>query len=106
MTGVRRLVESGMSVKIGRLLADLKAGLVRLYGPRLSGVFLFGSRARDEAEPRALRGTLPIFLSDVKARRGEPTADSLQLAASVRCGIRNTPERLAVNRELIASHGQ
>ena len=40
-----------MSVKIGRLLAEMKAGLARLYGPRLSGVFLFGSHARGEAEP-------------------------------------------------------
>ena len=40
-----------MSVKISRLLAELKAGLARLYGPRLSGVFLFGSHARGQAEP-------------------------------------------------------
>ena len=39
-----------MSVKIGRLLAELKTGLARLYGARLSGVFLFGSRARGEAK--------------------------------------------------------
>ena len=42
---------------------------------------------------------LPIFLSDVKARQGELTADSLQLTASVGYGIRNTPERLAVSRK-------
>jgi predicted nucleotidyltransferase len=40
-----------MSVKVSRLLAELKAGLARLYGHRLSGVFLFGSHARGEAEP-------------------------------------------------------
>jgi len=40
---------------------------------------------------------------DVKARRGELTADSLQLAASVGYGIRNTPERLAVSRKPIAN---
>jgi predicted nucleotidyltransferase len=40
-----------MSVKIGRMLAELKAELTRMYGRRLSGVFLFGSHARDEAEP-------------------------------------------------------
>jgi hypothetical protein len=48
------------------------------------------------------RGTLPIFLSDVKARQGELTADSLQPTASVGHGIRNTPERLAVSRRPIA----
>jgi predicted nucleotidyltransferase len=42
-----------MSVKIGRLLTELKDGLARLYGPRLSGVFLFGSHARGEAEPES-----------------------------------------------------
>ncbi len=40
-----------MSVKIGRLLAELKAELVRLYGARLAGVFLFGSHARGDAKP-------------------------------------------------------
>ena len=40
-----------------------------------------------------------MFLSDVKARQGELTADSLQLTASVGYGIRNTPERLAVSRK-------
>jgi hypothetical protein len=40
--------------------------------------------------------------SDVKARRGELTADSLQLTASVGYGIRNAPERLAVSRKPIA----
>jgi len=48
--------------------------------------------------PKGECGTLPIFLSDVKARQGELTADSLQLTASVGYGIRNTPERLAVSR--------
>ena len=42
---------------------------------------------------------LPIFLSDVKARQGELTADGLQLTASVGYGIRNTPERVAVSRK-------
>ena len=45
---------------------------------------------------------LPIFLSDVKARQGELTADGLQLTASVGYGIRNTPERLAVSRKPMA----
>jgi uncharacterized protein len=40
-----------VSVKIRRLLEELKAELQRLYGRRLSGVFLFGSRARGDAEP-------------------------------------------------------
>jgi len=47
-------------------------------------------------------GTVTRFLSDVKARQGELTADSLQLTASVGYGIRNTPERLAVSRKPMA----
>jgi hypothetical protein len=43
-----------------------------------------------------------LLRSDVKARQGELTADSLQLTASVGYGIRNTPERLAVSRKPIA----
>jgi predicted nucleotidyltransferase len=51
LTAKRRLVEWSMSVKISRLLAELNAELTRMYGPRLPGVFLFGSHARGEAQP-------------------------------------------------------
>jgi predicted nucleotidyltransferase len=40
-----------MSVKVRRLLVELKSELARIYGARLSGVFLFGSRARGDAKP-------------------------------------------------------
>ncbi|MBN2466323.1 nucleotidyltransferase domain-containing protein [candidate division WOR-3 bacterium] len=40
-----------MSVSIRRLLAKLKDELTSLYGPRLRGVFLFGSYARGDALP-------------------------------------------------------
>jgi predicted nucleotidyltransferase len=40
-----------VSVRIRKLLAELRVELVRLYGPRLAGVFLFGSQARGKAEP-------------------------------------------------------
>ncbi len=33
-----------------QLLIDLRQGLVRLYGPRLDGLWLFGSYARGEAD--------------------------------------------------------
>ncbi len=35
---------------VGRL-KDLRIGLQRIYGPRLRGVYLFGSRARGEGGP-------------------------------------------------------
>ncbi len=38
-----------MSADIDNLLKELKAGLEPLYGDRLHGVYLYGSRARGEA---------------------------------------------------------
>ncbi len=40
-----------MSVRIRRLLEEFKVELAVIYGPRLSGVYLFGSRARGDAKP-------------------------------------------------------
>ena len=39
-----------MPVKIKRLLKELKDGLVRIYGDRLRGLYLYGSYARGEAQ--------------------------------------------------------
>jgi predicted nucleotidyltransferase len=39
-----------MSETIRQLLTDLKARLAALYGPRLCGLYLFGSYARGEAD--------------------------------------------------------
>jgi uncharacterized protein len=38
---------------IQRLLAELKAGLVKLYGKRLKGVYLFGSYARGDQDSQS-----------------------------------------------------
>jgi len=37
-----------MPLKIQRLLRELKQGLIRLYGERLKGVYLYGSYARGD----------------------------------------------------------
>ena len=37
-----------MPAKINELLADLKKGLVKLYGNRLKGLYLYGSYARGD----------------------------------------------------------
>jgi predicted nucleotidyltransferase len=36
--------------RIETLMSELRAGLLELYGPRLKGVYLFGSYARGEQE--------------------------------------------------------
>ena len=40
-----------MSDNIRKLLAELKNELVRMYGERLKGVYLYGSYARGENQP-------------------------------------------------------
>jgi predicted nucleotidyltransferase len=42
-----------MNVDLSRLLAELREGLTRLYGPRLRGLYLFGSYARNAADPQS-----------------------------------------------------
>jgi predicted nucleotidyltransferase len=39
-----------MTGQLDELLPELKEGLQRIYGPRLRGVYLYGSYARDEAD--------------------------------------------------------
>jgi type I restriction enzyme S subunit len=39
-----------MSSKIRSLMSEMRSGLASLYGPRLRGVYLYGSYARDEAD--------------------------------------------------------
>jgi len=47
-----------MPVKIKRLLKELKDGLVRIYGDRLKGLYLYGSYARGEAQAESA-GAMP-----------------------------------------------
>lgn len=42
-----------MSNRVRQLLTELRAGLAAIYGERLKGLYLFGSRARDEADPES-----------------------------------------------------
>jgi predicted nucleotidyltransferase len=39
-----------MSTKIKKLLTELKEGLIRIYGERLKGLYLYGSYARGEEQ--------------------------------------------------------
>ena len=42
-----------LNLSAQNLLKELKAGLEVLYGDRLRGVYLFGSYAREEADPES-----------------------------------------------------
>jgi uncharacterized protein len=52
------------------LLERVKSGLRQLYGARLEGVFLFGSRARGEAAPDS-DVDLAIVLDEIPRYAGE-----------------------------------
>jgi len=52
------------------LLAEMRQGLTQLYGDRLQGLYLFGSRARGEAQPDADVDLL-IVLDEVAHYYGE-----------------------------------
>lgn len=44
-------MKAKVPVKIRKLMKELKAGLVRIYGDRLKAVYLYGSYARGDYRP-------------------------------------------------------
>ena len=56
--------------KTPALVAEFKCELERIYGDQLKGVFLYGSRARGEAEPESDVDVL-IVLNDWNSYAGE-----------------------------------
>jgi predicted nucleotidyltransferase len=59
-----------MSPQIKKLLKELKAGLVRVYGGRLDAVYLYGSYARGDNKDGSDLDVL-VVLSDFQRRAAE-----------------------------------
>ncbi len=68
-----------IAVPLPALLAELKDGLGRIYGPRLRGVYLFGSHARGEAR-KGSDLDLVIVLEEVSHYAAEIERTSLLIA--------------------------
>jgi uncharacterized protein len=74
---------------VAETLSELKRGLTSLYGDRLKGVYLFGSRARGDARPDSdldllvVLDAIPSYASEIE-RTSELTAQiSLDCGASI-----------------------
>lgn len=73
-----------MAEKIKELLTEFKLGLEKIYGSRLQGVYLYGSYARNEAEPDSDMDVLIIldhvdsYGKEIKATSGLVASLSLK----------------------------
>jgi len=67
--------------RIASLLGEFRAGLERIYGPRLRGVYLFGSYARGDADEESDVDVL-VVLDDFE-RYGEEVDRTSELASEV-----------------------
>jgi len=70
-----------MEDRIAKLLHEFREGLERIYGPRLRGVYLFGSYARGEADEESDMDVL-VVLDDFE-RYGEEVVRTGQLGADL-----------------------
>ena len=70
-----------MGSRTKSLLAELRRGLEQLYGPRLKGVYLYGSYARDEADPESDLDIL-VVLEDYR-NYGEEIQRTSELGSNI-----------------------
>jgi predicted nucleotidyltransferase len=62
--------EDLMDKRVAALMKELKSGLQMLYGPRLKGIYLYGSYARNEADEESDVDVL-IVLDRIESYRAE-----------------------------------
>ena len=70
-----------MKSRVAQLLQELREGLERIYGPRLRGVYLYGSYARGEVDPESDVDIL-VVLEDFE-RYGQEVDRTGQLGADL-----------------------
>lgn len=87
-----------MGANINNLLNELKAGLEPLYSGRLHGVYLYGSRARDEADRESDVGVL-VVLDAIPSYAAEVDRTSALIASlSLKYSV-------SVSRVFVSLHG-
>jgi len=66
------------AAQLDTILREFRQGLEDIYGARLVRVVLFGSQARDEAEPDSDIDVMVVLRGPVKSSRRDPPAVGFQ----------------------------
>ena len=85
-------MKAKVPLKIRKLMNELKAGLVRIYGDKLKAVYLYGSYARGDYRPGSNVDVM-ILLSDYK-NYWEELRRSTELASDISLEYDVTVSRL------------
>lgn len=90
-----------MNERLKPILAELRARLEQLYGPRLQRLVLFGSQARGDAEPDSDIDVLVVL--DGPVRLGEEVARAGGIMASLSLQFTTVLSCLFISAESFAS---